>query len=73
LISHLERLGITPAEMKKYFLKSYSLGRMATPEEIAKATLFLASDDSSAVTGENLVVSCGYHPLQPPEVFTPES
>ncbi|MNI80931.1 Diacetyl reductase [(S)-acetoin forming] [compost metagenome] len=37
----------------------YALGRIATPEEIAKAILFLAGDDSAYVTGVALAVDGG--------------
>lgn len=37
-----------------------ALGRLSTPEDIAKATVFLASEDASAITGICLTVDCGW-------------
>lgn len=51
-------LGITE-EMLRGMLEKVPLGRVGTVEEIAKATLFLASDDSSYVTGTELFVDGG--------------
>lgn len=40
-------------------LKSIPLGRVAQPEEVAKAVVFLASDDASYITGQVIHVDGG--------------
>ena len=45
---------------KKALAAEPSLKRWGTPEEVARAVVFLASDDSSYVTGQTLVVDGGY-------------
>lgn len=39
--------------------KSVPMGRLGTPEEIAKVHLFLASDDSSFITGQSIIIDGG--------------
>ncbi|MGL4867786.1 MAG: SDR family NAD(P)-dependent oxidoreductase [Cetobacterium sp.] len=46
-------------EVIKSFQKTSTLGRLCTPEDIARAMYFLASDESSFITGVNLPVSGG--------------
>jgi len=46
-------------QLKESLLASVPMGRIGTPDEIAKAVVFLASDDSSFVTGTELFVDGG--------------
>jgi NAD(P)-dependent dehydrogenase (short-subunit alcohol dehydrogenase family) len=50
----------TAEERMKTISNSVPLGRFGTPDEIAKAVVFLASDDSSYVTGTELFVDGGF-------------
>jgi NAD(P)-dependent dehydrogenase (short-subunit alcohol dehydrogenase family) len=48
-----------PADAIARIVSTVPMGRMGTSDEIAKAALFLASDDSSFVTGIELFVDGG--------------
>ncbi len=53
------KLWLTP-EYKAEILANQSLKRMLQPEEVARLALFLAADDSSAITGQSHVIDGGW-------------
>jgi NAD(P)-dependent dehydrogenase (short-subunit alcohol dehydrogenase family) len=48
-----------PEQAKEFLISMVPMGRVGQPEEIASAALFLASDDSSFITGTELCVDGG--------------
>jgi 3-oxoacyl-[acyl-carrier protein] reductase len=49
-----------PEEVKRNMIEGSYLKRMAQPEDIAKAILFLASEDANFITGQLLLVDGGF-------------
>jgi cyclopentanol dehydrogenase len=49
-----------PAEFMPVLIAATPLGRMGRPEEVAYGALYLASEESSFVTGSELVIDGGY-------------
>jgi NAD(P)-dependent dehydrogenase (short-subunit alcohol dehydrogenase family) len=60
--SYQTELGLTPAQVDDFarqMTAQIPLGRVGNPDEIAKAVLFLASDESSFISGIELTVDGG--------------
>ena len=58
----MTRAGLSPEEWSKTIERISSrtmLNRIGTPLDVARATLFFSSDDSSFITGQVLVVDGG--------------
>jgi 3-oxoacyl-[acyl-carrier protein] reductase len=53
-------MGIAHGDFRDQYVKNAPLGRIGQPQDIGAAVAFLASDDSSWVTGETLLVSGGH-------------
>ncbi|GAB3354663.1 glucose 1-dehydrogenase [Arachidicoccus ginsenosidivorans] len=51
----------TGSDYEQMFINNTPLGRLGKPEDIAKAAVFLASDEAAWITGEQLAVSGGMY------------
>ncbi len=49
-----------PEKMRESRLKLHPIGRIGTPEDVAQAVVYLASDESSFITGSELLIDGGY-------------
>jgi 3-oxoacyl-[acyl-carrier protein] reductase len=59
LTEGVESVGFDEGEFRKNFEAQSPLGRVGLPEDISPAAVFLASGESSWITGETLVVAGG--------------
>src|SRR3546814_6134515 len=55
----------TPQEIKDIIAAQHLLPALGTPEDIAKAVTFLASDDAGFITGATIPVDGGFTAHQP--------
>ena len=59
LPDYAAKRNMKPEEVRPYLESKIPLGRLCTPEDVAQTAVFLASDDSSYLTGQALNLSGG--------------
>jgi 3-oxoacyl-[acyl-carrier protein] reductase len=63
LVRYMKRIAdernTTPEEIAQQYRSASALGQINTPEQVAAITLFLASDESSGMTGQSLAADAG--------------
>jgi len=47
--------------LDKHIIPHIAVGRLGEPEEIARAVVFLASDDAGFITGSTLTINGGQY------------
>lgn len=53
------------ADADRFAAEFQPLGRMAEPDEVASAVMFLASEEAAFITGGDLLIDGGYAALGP--------
>lgn len=61
MVSSKLRAAAEPSRLENYYIEKHPMGRLGTAEEVARAALFLASDEASFITGVALPVDGGRH------------
>jgi len=56
---YARKRNLKPEDVRPYLEKRIPMGRLCTPEDVARTAVFLASDESDYLTGEALNVSGG--------------
>ena len=56
----MEELEGSEDALREMLVEKHPIGRLGVPDDIAKGVPFLASDDSSFMTGSELVIDGGY-------------
>jgi len=56
-----ERLGLTPADVRKDFAGQTALGRFIDESDVAEAVRFLAGEGARNITGQDIVVDAGWN------------
>jgi NAD(P)-dependent dehydrogenase (short-subunit alcohol dehydrogenase family) len=56
---YARKRNLKPEEVRPYLEKRIPMGRLCTPEDVARTAVFLASDESDYLTGQALNVSGG--------------
>jgi len=59
LPDYARKRGLKPEEVKTYLEGKVPLGRLATPEEVARVVAFLVSEEASYITGQAINVTGG--------------
>jgi acetoacetyl-CoA reductase len=56
-----EMVAAVAEDVKQKIIAQIPVGRLGTPEEIARAVLFLTADEAGFITGETISVNGGHH------------